>query len=160
MQHYRVTKYDPARRDLTGAYLSDDWTAHSDIGQSFAGVALTEERYLAAENAYLESAVAFLKEAGVRELAVVGLENAGEHPNPPRDGAAVSIERLPEVLRSLLREEYWCKLEGQSAFVHVGWDYYMYIGVLAPCPVAESVAQSRGLFVEQIIRSPYAEDAA
>jgi hypothetical protein len=159
MQHYRVTKYDPARRDVSGAYPTDDWTSHSDIGQSFGGHTLTEERYAAVENAYLESAVAFLKEAGVRELAVVGLENAGAHVDSPPEGAVIPTERLPAVLRSLLREEYWCKLESKSAFVHVGWDYYMYIGVLESCPLAESIAQSRGLFIEQF-RSPYAESAA
>jgi hypothetical protein len=159
MQHYRVTKYNPARRDVSGAYLVDDWTSHSDIGKSFGGVTLTEEIYVAAENAYLESAAAFLQEAGVRELAVVGLQNAGAEANPPLEGAAVSTERISEVLRSLLRGEYWCKLEGSSAFVHIGWDYYMYIGVLAPCPFAQRLARSRGLFVEQF-RSPYAENVA
>jgi hypothetical protein len=159
MQHYRVTKYKPALRDVSGAYNPDDWTSHSDIGKSFGGVILTEERYVAIENAYLESATAFLNEAGVRELAVAGLENAGARANPAPDGTVVSTERIPDVLRSLLREEYWCKLEGTTAFVHIGWDYSMYIGVLAPCPAAERLAQSRGLYVEQI-RSPYAEDAA
>jgi hypothetical protein len=159
MQHYRVTKYDPARRDVSGAYPTDDWTSHSDIGRSFGGHTLTEERYVAVENAYLESAVAFLKEAGVRELAVVGLENAGAHVGSLPEGTVIPVERLPAVLRSLLREEYWCKLESKSAFVHVGWDYNMYIGVPKSCPLAESTAQSRGLFVEQF-RSPYAENAA
>jgi hypothetical protein len=157
MQHYRVTKYDPARRDVSGAYPTDDWTSHSEIGQSFGGDTLTEGRYVAVESAYIESAAAFLKEAGVRELEVVGLDNAGAR-SPP-EGAVIPVERVPVVLRSLLREEYWCKLESKSAFIHVGWDYYMYIGVLKPCPLAESIAQSRGLFVEQF-RSPYAEPAA
>lgn len=159
MQHYRVTKCDPARRDASGAYPTDDWTSYSDIGRSFGGNTLTEERYTAVENAYLESAAAFLNEAGVRELAVVGLENAGAAAGSPPVGAVIPVERVPAVLRSLLREEYWCKLESKSAFVHVGWDYYMYIGVLKPCPHAESLAQSRGLFVEPC-RSPYAESAS
>jgi hypothetical protein len=158
MQQYRVTKYDPARRDISGAYPPGDWTSRSDIGQSFSGVMLTEERYLAVENAYLEAAAAFLKEAGVQGLAVVGPENAGACAKVPSDGETVSAEVLPTVLRSLLREEYWCRLEGASAFVHVGWDYYMYIGVAVRCPIAEGVARDLGLFVEQF-RSPYAEDA-
>jgi hypothetical protein len=159
MQHYRVTKYDPARRDVTGAYPADDWTSYSDIGQTFRGGTLTEERYAAVENAYLESAAAFLAEAGVQELMVVGRENAGAHVGSPPEGEVVPAEMIPAVLRSLLREEYWCKLESDSAFVHVGWDYYMYIGVLKRCPLAENIAQSRGLFVERI-RSPYADNAA
>jgi hypothetical protein len=159
MQHYRVTKYDPARRDVSGAYPSDDWTSRSAIGQVFNGVTLTEERYVAVENAYIEAAATFLKEADVRELAIVGLENANARAHVPSNGEKVPAEAIPTVLRSLLREEYWCRLEAASAFVHVGWDYYMYIGVPAKCPAAERVARDLGLFVEQI-RSPYAEDAA
>ncbi len=159
MQHYRVTKYDPARRDISGAYPVDDWTSRSEIGQSFGGVALTEERYVSVEDAYLASAAAFLKEAGVCKLAVVGLEKAGAHGNLPSEGEIILDEGIPAVLRALLREEYWCKLEAASAFVHVGWDYYMYIGVPTACPNAEGKARDLGLFVEEF-RSPYAESAA
>jgi len=159
MQHYRVTKYDPSRRDVSGAYPADDWTSRSDIGQSFGGVALTEERYTAVESAYLDAASAFLNEAGVRELVVVGLEKGAAREGSPSQGEVVPAERIPAVLRALLREEYWCRLEGTSAFVHVGWDYYMYIGVPTLCRNAESVARNLGLFVERF-RSPYAEDAA
>src|SRR3954471_8626437 len=34
MQHYRLSKYDPSSRDISGAYLVDEWTSRSDIGQS------------------------------------------------------------------------------------------------------------------------------
>ncbi len=159
MQHYRVTKYDPARRDISGAYPTDDWTSRSDIGQSFGGVTLTEERYVAVEDSYLEAAAAFLKEAGVRELAVVGLEKVGAHGNVPSEGEVVSVEAIPAVVRALLREEYWCRLNGASAFVHVGWDYYMYIGVPTTCRDSERVARELGLFVEEF-RSPYADVVA
>jgi hypothetical protein len=159
MQHYRITKYDPARRDLCGAFPSGDWTSRSDIGRVFNDVTLTEEQYVAVENAYLKAAATFLKEAGVGELTIVGLENRAACTKAPSNGDLVLAEAMPTVLRSLLREEYWCKLEGASAFVHVGWDYYMYIGVPAKCPAAESVARDLDLFVEQM-RSPYAEDEA
>lgn len=109
MQHYRVTKYDPARRDASGAYPSNDWTSRSDIGQSFGGVPLTEERYVAVESAYLDAASAFLNEAGVRELVIVGLEKAAAHDRMPSEGEVVLADRIPTVLRALLREQYWCR---------------------------------------------------
>ena len=61
-----------------------------------------------------------------------------------------------EVVRRLLRAEFWCRLEGTESFVHVGYDYYMYVGVPAACPSAEASARQFGLFVEPF-RSPYSE---
>ena len=54
----------------------------------------------------------------------------------------------------MLREELWCRLESVDGFVHIGWDYYMYIGVPHPCPEAELLAEGLGLYPERIV-SPY-----
>jgi hypothetical protein len=56
----------------------------------------------------------------------------------------------------MLREELWCRLEGQSGFVHIGWDYYMYIGVPHRCPKAEFLVEELGLHPE-LFPSPYKE---
>ena len=48
---FRVTMYDPAHRDASGAYTRDDWTAVSDVGSAFAGVVLTEVEYQRVEDA-------------------------------------------------------------------------------------------------------------
>src|SRR3954451_24088890 len=92
MQHYRLSKYDPSNRDISGAYLVDEWTSRSDIGQSFGGVTLTEEQYVAVEEAHLKSATAFLEEAGVGALTIVGLENVGARADVPSEEDVVSAE--------------------------------------------------------------------
>ena len=46
------------------------------------------------------------------------------------------------------------KLEGDDGFIHVGWDYYLYVGVAQGCPEARRLAAERGLFVEPCV-SPY-----
>jgi len=120
---------------------------------------LTEERYRSVEKAYLEVAVSFLEEAHIRELKVVGLENHGRSVSAPTEGGLISLQELPAVLQSLLREEYWCKLESASAFIHVGYDYYMYIGVPCRCFAAEALALKLGLFPEAF-KSPHFNDAA
>ena len=158
MHQYRITKYDPSRRDLGGAYPVDEWTSRSDIGKSFGGVRLTENNYLRIEQAYLEAAIAFLREAGVDELTVIGLENHREVPTAPQDGSRIQSEDVPEVVRSLLREDFWCKLEAPDAFLHVGYDYYMYVGTPVECPSASVEAQANGLFVEEF-KSPYVQSA-
>jgi hypothetical protein len=153
---FRVTKYDPAHRDRHGAYTRDEWTSVSDIGQTFGGVVLTESEYQRAEDAYATAAVAFLREAGVGSLTVAGLENHAAVPLPFADGSPLRLADVGGVVRRVLREEFWCRLEGAGAFVHVGWDYYMYVGVPVACPGAVALTRQLGLFPEPF-RSPYRE---
>ena len=42
---WRVTRYDPARRDERGAYRDDTWTSISDVGNVFDNQELTIEEY-------------------------------------------------------------------------------------------------------------------
>ena len=75
MKEYRVTKYNPAFRDSSGAYTGKEWISFGDIGRSFDGVKLTAEAYERVEDAYVAAAIAFLCESAVPHLAVRGLEN-------------------------------------------------------------------------------------
>jgi hypothetical protein len=45
-------------------------------------------------------------------------------------------------------------LGGKDAFVHIGWDYYMFIGVPHRCIIAEQKAAELGLSAEEFV-SPY-----
>ena len=157
MPCYRITKYDPTRRNASGAFTGDDWTSFSDIGRVFGGVVLRREDYLQVESAYIDTALAFLDEDRAPDLRVVALEVRGNGLSVPVDGASVQKENLAEVCRSILREKFWCRLEGDGRYLHFGWDFYMYVGVLSACAHARDKAHSRGLFVE-VFESPYAED--
>jgi len=55
-----------------------------------------------------------------------------------------------------LRERYWAKLETDNAFIHIGYDYYMYIGVPKEATRAIEFAESWDLFVEEF-NSPYSK---
>ena len=138
---YRVTKYDPAFRDADGAYTRDEWTSVSEIGKSFGGVVLTRDEYERVERAYVEAAMAFLREAEVLSLTIAGLENYAGHPLAFSEGSLLSLEHIAEVIPQVLREAFWCRLEGPEMFLHFGWDYYLYIGVPRQCPQAEYLAQ-------------------
>jgi hypothetical protein len=156
LHEFRVTKYNPANRDSSGAYLRDEWICHSQIGESFDGVILTAEEYQRVEDAYVTTALAFLEEARVSELIVSSLENHGNFPLSIIAGVAVALPDVGDIIRQLLRGTYWCRLQIATAFVHIGYDYYMYVGVPVRCPRAESLARELNLFVEQW-RSPYHE---
>ena len=148
-----MTKYDPALRDARGAYRRDEWTSFGDIGSSVGGDLLTAEKYRRVEDAYVAAALAFWSEAGRPTLIVQGLENPGGRLVPP-EGSAVEEALLGDVIRSVLREEFWCRLEGEGCFLHFGCDYYMYLGTSDSCRESCSLAAASGLFVEELV-SPH-----
>ena len=119
---------------------------------------LTREEYLRVENTYVNAAIELLGECGVTSLAIDTLENHHNYRANYVDlseGQRLSGESLRECIRSLLRGDFWCRLQdGARAFIHVGHDHYMYIGV--PCSVQARIqaVQSSGLFVEPF-ESPY-----
>ena len=159
MLQYRITKYDPSFRDAGGRYTRDEWIMVGQIGQSFGGVVLTREDYQRVEDAYVAVALGFLGESGIASLTVKGLENSRARLIPFGEGSALGLEQVAEVIRRLLREELWCRLQGDEGFIHVGWDYYMYVGVPCPCPKSQQLARRSGLFVEEL-RSPYLDHLA
>jgi hypothetical protein len=158
---YRITKYDPALRDERGTFLGNDWTSRSDIGKAFDGKALTEAEYLRTEANYLASIDAFFREAGIRSLVLRQLETRENIrlPHFVRGAATLDIPQCIKFVRLALREQVWGMLATprgapRRAFLHVGYDFYLYLGVPTPCAAAVKNAQERGLFVEQR-RSPY-----
>jgi hypothetical protein len=162
---WRVTKYDPERRDDRGAFLDDDWTSISDIGNSYGGTALTLAEYLATEDRYVASALAFLRESGIPRLVVEDLEVAapsakaqelGLSPlSPPEEGARLDADGVADVVRMALREDIWCRLEAPGRFfIHFGYDYYMYVGSRADLPAAVAETRRLGLYVE-LFPSPH-----
>jgi hypothetical protein len=153
---YRITKYDPANRDSCGVYRREEWTSIKDIGRELDGQVLTEAEYRRVEEAYATIAVAFLREAGLSTLAVAGLENSAGRSLGFSNGTSLGLSEIADVVRRMLREEFWCRLEGDETFVHIGWDYYMYVGVPKLCDGATALANQLGLFVESF-PSPYGD---
>ena len=158
MKEYRITKYDPALRGPNGEYQGDDWISFTQIGKSFRGVVLTEQEYKRVELGYVKAALAFLMESGIYTLKVEGLENPRQQALTFDEESVLTLEQLPDVIGGLLRGDFWCRLQANDGFVHIGWDYYMYIGMPRPCPAAEQTASELGLYVEEL-SSPYRENA-
>ena len=169
MYQWRVTKYDPRRRNRQGHFLGDDWTAVSDIGHQYDGRMLTRDEYLAVETTYVDAAMHFLRESGFDALTVIGLEAdvsvstaddpAGGVALDPgltlREGQRVSGAEVERVIRLNLRSLIWCKLEVPGRFfIHFGDDYYMFIGSESPSPASIAYARQIRLFVEPMT-SPY-----
>jgi hypothetical protein len=149
---WRVTRYDPARRDTRGAYPADAWTSVADVGGSFDGVQLTMEEYERVESAYAEGFAAFAEDSRASQVVVRGLEVGRD----VHEGQAVCIDSAKNLVRGLLREEIVCRLEApdKGFAVHVGFDLYMYVGSSMPCEAAIRHTEGLGLFVEPVSSSP------
>lgn len=171
MYGFRVTKYDPARRDERGAFLDPDWTSHADIDRAIGGRTLQLDDYLKVESAYAAAARAFHQEAGCPPLTVVGLETNDLQPRTVdlgladvlepvvHDGDSVGDDEIERLCRLNLRELVWCKLEAKSQdfYLHFGHDYYMYVGTRSSSEDVIRRVEASGLFVEPM-RSPYLDD--
>jgi len=126
--------------------------------ETFAGARLTLPGYLDVEARHLVVLASFLEESGTTRLVAVGVEDAA---NTLRveEGAELSTVDAIEVVRQMLREEGWCRLEDDDRFyIHVGWDYYLYVGSERPCEESVAQAKSVGLFVDGDFPSPYLSD--
>ena len=69
------------------------------------------------------------------------------------EGVFVHDTDIDAIVRMCLRESIWCKLQGDiGAYVHFGYDYYMYIG----CSDCDSSLTwpTHGVFTENM-PSPY-----
>lgn len=166
MHEYRISKYDPSKRDPGGAYRGDDWTSVSDIGRRFDDGSLTANRYLAVERSYIGAIVEALRQARPTNLRVVEIEIHDDTHVPlalraasrrllesiPHRSGGVSVPDALRFAKATLRELAWGKVESSDGFyVHFGYDYYMYIG-----DRRERLPnfRARDLFAE-VFRSPY-----
>lgn len=155
---YRISKYNPIYRNAGGNYEREDWTSFSDIGKSFNGKIFDVNEYNKYEQAYIETALSFLKESKINKLLISDLENNhlnSRYSNLQNNRVLDSNELISQVIKSVLREDFWCKLINQNNFfIHFGYDYYMYIGTNIKCEKSEILLTRNNLFMENIT-SPY-----
>ena len=58
---WRITKYDPKKRNLQGWFLEDTWISYGDIGSVYQGKKLTYNEYVHVEDLYINAIVQFMK---------------------------------------------------------------------------------------------------
>ena len=166
MYYWRITKYDPKNRDINGIYLKDEWTDYSDIGKKFEDHILTEDEYLKTENAYITSVLLFMDCLDISLLQLVGLEYIGKNPTFVnienviiKNNEFYPKETIVFILRSILRNKFWCILRGMNGLcIKTDWDYYMFIQCPQRCNEAIAKIQALGLFVEPVQRIDLFDD--
>ena len=151
VNQYRVTKYDPKNR-VNGVYTKDEWISMYDVGRSYNGKVFTFKEYLKVEKSYLDVIEQVMKELDIKTVEV----RQGERIFSALNNSAVnSREEVLMIVKGVLREDFWCKLEAENFFVHFGYDFYMYIGADIDDEKMRKIAEENGLFAERINESPY-----
>jgi len=152
----RLSRYEP------GALQSatSTWTSISDVGQLFDDGLLSQAEYERVEDLYLVALESLLKDAGRPELTVSDLQLAPLASAPARvvrEGARVGVAEALEICRLELRDELSCRLDDDERFyVHVGFDFYVYVGCERLTPSVSAAIERSGLFIERGVPSPYA----
>jgi hypothetical protein len=171
MTALRISKYNPAFRNVDGRYLRNEWTSVSDVGRSFDDGTLTLDSYIAMENAYVEAIRRFVEFSKTKSFKVSGLEVRSPSENPKelanetqawlaeiQEGAEVSGDSLERLIRLILRESCWARLEGKNnSYIHFGYDYYMYAGTDLNSSNDGMLKFPEMVFCEEM-KSPYIED--
>lgn len=149
MNQYRITKYNPKNRNSQGHYFyPNEWTEFSDVGKS-----VSLEEYELIEDSYISSAIDIVSSSGSKGLVVRGLEKS-QNNCAYSEGEFITINELSLVIQSILRGNFWCKLESDQAFIHIGYDFYMYVGSISICNNSIERTEAKGLYVETF-ESPY-----
>ena len=149
MTSYRITKYDPSRRNEQGHYLENsEWTAISDIGKpDYNNV--TYEEYEEIESAYVAAIKSIMQDNNLEFLKVDSLElydkkqdfkkyeKTGRLRNiavdfdkelkPLKDGLQLNATEIDKIIRLILRETVSMLLVNKDFEVRFGSDFYMYV---------------------------------
>ena len=96
------------------------WNSFFDIG-----TLASENEYLYIESLYIDLLLEIAREIDVAFFVIAEFENYDSL--PLKDGQKISLEKLPFVAKSILRDKCWCKLVNDSMEIHFGYDYIMYV---------------------------------
>jgi len=170
MTTYRITKYNPDKRNELGHYTDNsEWTSISDIGRpSYNNV--TYEEYKKIESAYVDAIKSAMADRDIKVLTIDSLElrddkkdfskyeKTGRLRDIPvdfdkelkilKDGTILNLSQIDKIARLILRETIWMLLNADNFEVKFGYDYYMYIKCKALSPSTIKQIESKGLFVE------------
>ena len=152
MFRYRITKYDPKFRDISGHYLKNTWTSFSDIGKTYEGKKATVSSYLKIEKMYIDAIITILKFYNVSNFKICDLELYSSVEkinnflktkelklssqdivliNSLEDNKTYLISELEKIITLILRECFWCRLVSESplCIIEFGYDLYVYISL-------------------------------
>lgn len=158
MFEYRITKYNPIFR-VNGIYTRDDWTSICDVGKKYNGCTLTTDECATVMSNYVNCIMEIIATAQVPEFTVSDVEVYNikyKRKFRLKNGEVVSQQRLRYIIMGCLEEKVWCHLSSKNAYIHFGYDLYVYVGCELDHSSIEHICSKYGLFGEPFT-SPYKE---
>ena len=170
MINYRITKFNPKKRNQDGHYLDDsEWTAISDIGNpKYRNV--TYQEYEKTETAYVDTIKQILKSKNITNLFIDSLESYNSEDdfndfekegrlknldfdfkkdiNGLKEKAVLEFEEIDKIIQLILRETIWMNLVNSDIKIKFGYDYYMYVECSKIDEKVIGEIEKTGLFVE------------
>ncbi|NRQ38257.1 ATP-grasp domain-containing protein [Nonomuraea sp. NN258] len=125
----------------------DAWDSATDIGASFDGVTLTGQRFDEVVTAYAIAVDLLVKAAGVTRLALR---------DPYGECVAAPAARVPELVRALMTEDRWYRLDDGAGFTVTPFDLVLH--VTTPVPPGETAERIRALGLEAWDEPPLRHD--
>lgn len=170
MSSYRITKYNPHKRNEQGHYLDNsEWTAISDIDKAKYNN-VTFEEYEKVESAYVDAIKLIMKDKNIAFLKVDSLElrntkqdfkkfektirlkniavDFDNEIKNLKNGLQLSVTQIDKIIRLILRETVWMILINNDLEVSFGFDYYMYVKTSDIKQSTIEKIQNMELFVE------------
>lgn len=156
-----VTKYNPQFRDENGAYLREEWTDYSDIGQKYYGKIFEYDDYVKAEQLYITAAKIFFSfykcefftlkgrktfEEGI-EREEEYLHTAFDAVNKKRVFNTGDLEALLKLMfRGFITADLQCKSNSEIV-LRFSYDYYMFFNGPQIMEVKTILAKIEGLYI-------------
>lgn len=170
MTTYRITKYNPDKRNNLGHYTDNsEWTSISDIGKpSYNNV--TYEEYEKIESAYVDAIKSAMADNDIKVLTIYSIElrdnkkdfeknketvrlrnirvDFDNELKTLKEGSILNLTQIDKIARLILREITWMLLVGDNFEVKFGYDYYMYVKCKTLNTSTVGRIEASGLFVE------------
>lgn len=170
MVNYRITKYNPQKRNKDGHYTdTTEWTSISDIDKKDYDDP-TFEQYKKVEDAYVEAIKVILNEKDISMLTIEMLElydskddfeklmkttalheiivDYNTEIKTLKNGLTLNLFQIEKLIRLILRETIWMLLKGPGIKIKFGYDYYMYVTCSELSINSVRLIEKSGLFVE------------
>lgn len=165
LKSYRITKYNPDKRNKDWHYLDfKEWTSISDFENENIA------QYYKMEDKYIQIIIKIMEIYNITSLIIKNYEKRDKYNDITfkewisqeifeniSNNKTILLNDIPTIVRSILRENIWCKLQWErNFFIHFWWDFYMYIGFRDSKKIVEKLKNinTTDLFIEEF-RSPY-----
>lgn len=144
---YRIVKYTNINENGDICSHPDEWTSFFDVGQK-----VEESEYEKVEVQYINYVLELCDCLKINSLNINDLSVNVER-SSYFEGQSIYISQLGDVIRSILREDIWCKLVSDRCEFHFGYDFYMYF--VSKIEPLECISKIETKLTVQKYKSPY-----